>query len=267
MNVDERRLVLRHARIFETTPDAALVPLADMAEELVVAAGQQIFTRGDPGDRMYVIAAGRVRVHDGDLLLNYLDVGDAFGELSIFDSEPRSASVTTVQETTVLCLRQVPLHALVSVNPEVAHGIIGVLCHHLRNRVRDVVEDYSYISQVRQLTVAAHAVEDGTYEPELVAEVTQRADALGQLARTFQRMADEVQARERQLRSQIQELRIEIDRTRQARQVSEITESDYFQQLRRSAEELRRSVARGNVATPGNASPVPDSPDLGESHG
>jgi DNA repair ATPase RecN len=163
----------------------------------------------------------------------------------------------------MLCLRQEPLRALLSVNPAVAHGIIGVLCHHLRNRVRDVVEDYSYISQVRQLTTAAHAVEDGTYEPGLVAEVTRRDDALGQLARTFQRMADEIQARERQLRSQIQELRIEIDRARQARQVSEITESDYFQQLRRSAEELRRTVARDDAAGPGNASPASDSRDTG----
>jgi CRP-like cAMP-binding protein len=251
MTVDERRLVLRRTRIFETTPDAALVPLADLAEELVVAEGLQIFASGDPGDRMYVIASGRVRVHNGDLLLNYLDAGDAFGELSVFDSEARSASVTAVRETTLLCLRQEPLRALVSDNPAVAHGIIGVICHHLRNRVRDVVDDYNYISQVSQLTTAAHAVENGTYEPELVAEVTRRSDALGQLARTFQRMADEVQARELQLRSQIQELRIEIDRTRQARQVSEITESDYFQQLRRSAGELRRAVARGdNIERP-----------------
>jgi DNA repair ATPase RecN len=133
--------------------------------------------------------------------------------------------------------------------------------------VRDVVEDYGYISQVSQLTAAAHAVEDGTYEPGLVAEVTQRADALGQLARTFQRMADEVQARERQLRSQIQELRIEIDRARQARQVSEITDSDYFQQLRRSAGELRRTVARSDGADQGNASPPSDSRDTGSAEG
>jgi DNA repair ATPase RecN len=167
----------------------------------------------------------------------------------------------------MLCLRQEPLRALVSANPAVAHGVIGVLCHHLRNRVRDVVEDYSYISQVHQLTAAAHAVEDGTYQAELVAGVTQRADALGQLARTFQRMADEVQARERQLRSQIQDLRIEIDRTRQARQVSEITESDYFQQLRRSAEELRRTVARGDGAGKGDERPPSERQDTGSADG
>jgi DNA repair ATPase RecN len=167
----------------------------------------------------------------------------------------------------MLCLRQEPLRDLVSANPAVAHGVIGVLCHHLRNRVRDVVEDYSYISQVHQLTAAAHAVEDGTYQAELVAGVTQRADALGQLARTFQRMADEVQARERQLRSQIQDLRIEIDRTRQARQVSEITESDYFQQLRRSAEELRRTVARGDGAGKGDERPPSERQDTGSADG
>ncbi|MBX0329179.1 cyclic nucleotide-binding domain-containing protein [Oscillochloris sp. ZM17-4] len=267
MTVDERRLVLRRARIFASTPDAALLPLADLAEELVAAEGQQVVAMGDPGDRMYLIASGRMRVHDGDLLLNYLEEGDSFGELSVFDSQPRSASVTAARETTMLCLRQEPLRALVSANPEVAHGVIGVLCHHLRNRVRDVVEDYSYISQVGQLTAAAHAVEDGTYETGLVSEVARRTDALGQLARTFQRMADEVQARERQLRSQIQELRVEIDRSRQARQVSEITESDYFQRLRRSADELRRAVARGSAAGQGDDRPRPDARDTGGDDG
>ncbi len=73
-----------------------------------------------------------------------------------------------------------------------------------------------------------------------------RSDALGQLARTFQRMAREVQAREERLRQEVRELRIEIDASRQERQVAEITETDYFQSLRSRAAELRRSVSEGD---------------------
>jgi CRP-like cAMP-binding protein len=243
MTADEKRLVLRRASIFASTPDAALPPLVALAEELLLPPGRQIFAKGDRADQMYIIAAGRVRVHDGDLLLNYLEAGDVFGELAVLDTEERSATVTTEVETTMLTLRQAPLYELLNRHPEVARGVIGVLCRHLRNRVRDVVADYEYIRQVGLLTDAAHAVEGGDYQPGMVDEVAGRADALGQLARTFQRMADEVQARERQLRDQIQELRIAVDRERQARQVEEITGSDYFQRLRRSAE-LRRGAAR-----------------------
>ena len=66
-----------------------------------------------------------------------------------------------------------------------------------------------------------------------------REDALGNLARIFQRMAREVQARERALRQQVIELRIEIDEAKSARQVAEITETDYFRDLQRKADALR----------------------------
>ena len=68
---------------------------------------------------------------------------------------------------------------------------------------------------------------------------TTRPDALGQLARVFARMADEVAAREAELKKEIQSLRIEIDDAQKTRQVSEITETEYFQELQRKANELR----------------------------
>jgi hypothetical protein len=56
----------------------------------------------------------------------------------------------------------------------------------------------------------------------------------------FQRMAHEVRAREARLQQQVRDLQIEIDEARQAVKVAEITESDYFQQLRGQAADLRR---------------------------
>jgi len=72
--------------------------------------------------------------------------------------------------------------------------------------------------------------------------VSARDDALGQLARTFARMASEVRAREERLREQVRELTIEIDEQRQARKVAEITDTDYFRDLRSQANDLRRIV-------------------------
>ncbi len=92
---------------------------------------------------------------------------------------------------------------------------------------------------VARLTAAAAAVETGKFESDSVEAVAQRRDGLGQLARVFQRMAREVQAREQRLKTQVQELRIEIDRTREAKQVAEITETDYFQELQAKARALR----------------------------
>ena len=90
-----------------------------------------------------------------------------------------------------------------------------------------------------RLTAAASAVESGIYTPESVDEVTQRTDALGQLARVFQRMIREVYAREQRLQEEVQALRIEVDKARQTQQVSKITGTDYFRQLRSKANDLR----------------------------
>ena len=64
-------------------------------------------------------------------------------------------------------------------------------------------------------------------------------EAIGQLARVFQRMAAEIRSREQRLTQQVRQLRIEIDEARAARQVAEITQTQYFQELQARAAELR----------------------------
>jgi two-component system cell cycle response regulator len=107
-------------------------------------------------------------------------------------------------------------------------------------RLRDL--ELEYLEQVGHVIDASVAVEHGDPPPTSLATVAERDDALGQLARTFARMAREVQAREMRLRGEVRELRIAIDAERQERQVAEITESDYFRALRERAADLRQSI-------------------------
>ncbi len=106
-------------------------------------------------------------------------------------------------------------------------------------RLRDLEREY--LEEVGRVIAAASAVEAGTFELGELDRVAARDDALGQLARTFGRMAREVQAREDRLREEVRELRIEIDLARQERQVAEITDSDYFRSLRERAKDLRKT--------------------------
>jgi CheY-like chemotaxis protein len=105
-------------------------------------------------------------------------------------------------------------------------------------RLRDL--ELEYLEQVGKVTDAAAAVEQGSFAFDELDQVAARDDALGSLARMFQRMAQEVKAREERLQRQVRELQIEIDEARQAAKVAEITETEYFQQLRGQAAELRR---------------------------
>jgi PleD family two-component response regulator len=106
-----------------------------------------------------------------------------------------------------------------------------------KKRLRD--QEMAYLRQVERLTAAAEAVENDTFDPGSLSEVAAREDALGQLTRLFQRMAREFQAREQRLKQQVRELRIEIDRAREQRQVEKITGTDYFKNLRKNAQQMR----------------------------
>jgi two-component system, cell cycle response regulator len=106
-----------------------------------------------------------------------------------------------------------------------------------RKQLDDLEQEY--LEQVDHVVAAAAAVEAGTFERRQLDDVARRDDALGQLARVFQRMATEVRARERRLKQEVRKLRIEIDEARAARQVAEITETEYFQDLQRKVSELR----------------------------
>ncbi len=101
-------------------------------------------------------------------------------------------------------------------------------------------QEVEYLRNVALVTEAAAAVEAGAFQVEQLDAVAGRTDALGQLARVFQNMAREVYAREQRLKQQIQELCIEIDEVKKARQVAEITETDYFRDLRAKAQRLRQ---------------------------
>jgi CheY-like chemotaxis protein len=107
-------------------------------------------------------------------------------------------------------------------------------------RLRDL--ELEYLEQVSRVTGAAAALEAGEARLGDLAGVAARTDALGLLARRFMSMAHEVRAREDRLREEVRELRIEIDHAHEARQVAEITETDFFRDLRSRAGDLRRII-------------------------
>lgn len=135
-----RMMMLKRVDMFRYIPDSVLVELVYMLAPVDVNSGEEVFQKGEPGDAMYIIAGGRVRVHDRDRTINYLGPGEIFGEMALLDPEPRLASVTAVEPTRLLRLDQEPFAVLLEDHPELAAGIIRNLSQHLRARVRDLAE-------------------------------------------------------------------------------------------------------------------------------
>jgi len=92
---------------------------------------------------------------------------------------------------------------------------------------------------VGELTAAARAVEDASYDPGTLDRVAGRRDEIGRLAQVFDRMAREVREREERMRRKIKQLSVQIDEAKRREQVAEITETDYFRDLQQRARKLR----------------------------
>ena len=123
--------------LFRDVPPHHLRDLARFAQTETAPAGQEIIRMGEPGSTMYVIRAGRVNVvcegpTGAPIILATLGPGEYFGELSIFDSETRSANVVAVEDTELLTLGRVDLVRIVSRNPELALALLKSLSVRLR---------------------------------------------------------------------------------------------------------------------------------------
>lgn len=263
-SLTDRTAALSAVRIFSTTPAEALRFIAPLLEEVSVAAGQRVFERGEMGDAMYIIEQGRMIVHDGARELDNLGPGEVFGEMAALDPEPRSASVTAQETSTLWRLNQEALAASMRQHPEIRRGVIRILSERLRHLVASMSADFVYMQQFARLTAAAVASERGVYQPESLDDLAGRADELGQLGRVFQQMIRELARRDQQMRDQLVYLEMEFDSAKKAR---ELTETKAFHDLQQQARRLRQRQERQRpapveTATREAAPTLPPHPDL-----
>lgn len=128
----ERLLFVRGVPIFQELRDDFLVRLASVMDELSFPGQHTIFTEGQEGRSLYILVSGRVRVHIGERDLARLEQGSFFGEMSLFDAEPRSASVTTLESCECLMLTQQQLYDAIDETPGIAVNIIRLLSRRIR---------------------------------------------------------------------------------------------------------------------------------------
>ncbi len=130
----DRLLLVRGVPIFKELRDDFLVRLASIMNEVSYPTGRMIFAQGQEGRSLYVVVEGRVRVHLGDKDLAVLDKGSCFGEMSLFDAEPRSASVTAISNCDCLVLTQQQLYEAIDETPDIAVNIIRLLSRRIRSQ-------------------------------------------------------------------------------------------------------------------------------------
>jgi CRP/FNR family cyclic AMP-dependent transcriptional regulator len=128
---------LRTVPLFSRLDDGELQRFAELTREKNYPKGSVIVFEDDPGDSLFVVRMGRVKVvligEDGrEVILVVLGVGEHFGELALIDDQPRSAHVIAMEETNLLVLRRDDFRRRVEANPAVGWALLVELARRLR---------------------------------------------------------------------------------------------------------------------------------------
>lgn len=143
----EKILLLKNSDIFQYCRESDLMEIATICNENQIEQGVTIFRKGDPGNCMYFIYSGQVSIHDGEHNLATLSDNEIFGELSVLDTEPRSASATTLSDCILLKVEQEAFYDVMATNADILKGIMRTLCKRLREQDRITVEMQKVIQE------------------------------------------------------------------------------------------------------------------------
>lgn len=129
--------VLRRAPLFAALDEEQAAELRGSMSDVTLARGDTLFHEGEPGDRLYVVTEGKVKLQrtspDGrENMLAVLGAGELIGELSLFDPGPRTATAVAVTEVRLLGLGHADLQPWLSVRPQVAAALLRAVARRLR---------------------------------------------------------------------------------------------------------------------------------------
>ena len=129
--------VIRTAPLFSALNDEEAASLRASMTQVKVSKGHTLFKEGDEGDRLYVVLEGKLKLGttsiDGrENLLSILGPGEMFGELSLFDPEPRTATATAVTDAKLLALAHDQVIGLVTRHPQASLELLRRLAQRLR---------------------------------------------------------------------------------------------------------------------------------------
>src|SRR5713226_8825608 len=174
METENETIYLKQVPLFADLADEDIRALMSMAKRRTFRNGEVIFHRDDPGQVLYVIKEGKVKIclisPDGqEMTLVVFGKGECFGEFAILDGLPRSTDAIALERVECYTLQRSDFHNAIMKNPKIAIQILEVLCRRLRktdDKVEDLVVLDVYGRVAKKLLDLAHEhgvkVENGT---------------------------------------------------------------------------------------------------------
>ena len=202
--------------------------------------------KGDDSDSLFIVRTGWLKVitndSDGDeITLNQTGPGEILGELSLVDRGARSNTVVAISDVQVLEIQYDIIHAVITAHPAFALSLIDQMAHRLRfaNAYINVSTEWCQRIALGDYDFVEERVKEE--QTSMIMSVTQAyAAKAATFLSSFFKMTKEVHSREDNLKAQVHTLTIQIDEAKRQQAVAEVTETDFFQQIRKTVKRLRK---------------------------
>lgn len=252
MDQDINKKNLRSFEMFEGLPDNVIAELADKIELVKLIKDEVLFRKGDPGDALYLLQKGLVKMvsEDADgneVVLNEVGPGSTIGEMAMIDLDPRSAGVIALSDVELLKLGSEDFLDVLYKQPNLGLHIIHSVSKSLRfantyleNAIvwsqRIAEGDYNFAQE--QVQKAQTRVDEPSHPDE------ERAN---RLLGTFFKMVEDIRAREDDLKQELNELIIVIDQAKREKSVDDLTSSGFFQRIQTQSKKMREDAEKGDA--------------------
>lgn len=149
------KMMLQGSPLFRGLPQPVLERIAGLAVQRSYRNGEIIFSRGDPGDALYAVVTGKIRISAGaadgrEISLNIMEPGDTFGEIALLDGGTRTASATATVASELVSIRRDHFIGLVEREPRVALELLR-LCGERLRWTSGLVEDAALLNASARL--------------------------------------------------------------------------------------------------------------------
>jgi CRP-like cAMP-binding protein len=230
---------LRKSFLFRGLSSEGLSAIAQKTILRRLTDGEVLMRRGEAGDSLFMINEGWFKIvmegaQGEELIINKTGPGETIGEMALVDEAPRSATAIAISEAKVLELKKDAFLEILGQRPDVALTLIRSFSSRLRfsaTYIQKAIDwsqkiaagDYNFIETTQQIPKGKVSDDD---------KATQLLSAFFQMVRS-------VKAREDDLKQQLQRLSLEIDEARRKQEFDEITQTDFYANLKEQAKKLR----------------------------
>lgn len=244
MDIDRLVKSLSRQPLFKETPEEVLFQVASQSKIRHLENDEALVNKGDPSDSLFIIRRGWLKIlgdslNGQEVVLNHVGPGQIIGEMSVIDQLPRSNTVTALKGAEVLEIKYVTILEVINQYPILAISLLQEMASRVRFAnayIEETIQWCQHIATGDYDFVQGQVQETKSTIVGLTQSHQARASAF---LSVFFKMIEEVKQREDELKQQVQKLTIEIDETKRQRTVSELTDTNFFADLKAAAQRIR----------------------------